>query len=486
MKARTRFAPSPTGYIHVGNVRSALYPYLIAKQTKGDFVLRIEDTDQARFVDGAEELILGTLKWLGLDWDEGPQISGGEKGDFGPYHQTQRKDHYLKWAQKMIDLGLAYADPYSPEEVQEFRELAKSQKRAFLFREYRPENPPEWELGKYPLRFKVPEVKRYVWQDAVMGELSAGPEALDDFILIKTDGLPTYNFAHIIDDFEMKITHVIRGAEYIASTPKYLSLYEALEIKPPVLAHVPHILAPTGNKKLGKRDGAKSVNEYKKEGILPEAMLNFLAQLGWNDGTEQDIFTKEELIEKFSLSRVQKSGARFDEQRLIWLNGQWIRRLELDDLFKRVDDFWGEAGKLADQVKKKEVLAIVQDRLKTLTDLPVASEYFFTRPEVNLTLFGQNKQMKKLESSEKINLLEQIFEKFSDINSENWERENLQNSLNDLLEITGQKPGILFQLLRISITFSPFSPNLNDTLAVLGKEESLERIKETIMALKNS
>ena len=289
MKARTRFAPSPTGYIHVGNVRSALYPYLIAKQTGGDFILRIEDTDQARFVEGAEDLIIETLQWLGLNWQEGP-VRGGvtENGDFGPYHQTARRDIYLKWAEKMISEGLAYADPYTPKQVQAFRDQAKAEKQAFLYREHRPENPPEWQLGM-PLRFKTPEIKRYTWNDAVMGELSAGPEALDDFILIKADGLPTYNFAHIIDDFEMKVTHVIRGAEYVASTPKYLSLYEALNIAPPILAHVPHILAPSGNKKLGKRDGAKSVSEYRDDGILPEAMLNFLAQLGWNDGTEKEL-----------------------------------------------------------------------------------------------------------------------------------------------------------------------------------------------------
>ena len=299
MTTRTRFAPSPTGYIHVGNVRSALYPYLIAKQTDGKFILRIEDTDKQRFVADAEKLILETLTWLGLNWDEGPTGAkpGEEIGSYGPYHQTDRQEIYLNWAKKMIEKGLAYADPYTPEEVNAFRQKAKDEKRAFLYRDHRPQNPPEWSLGM-PLRFKTPQIKRYTWHDAVMGELSAGPEALDDFIIIKTDGLPTYNFAHIIDDYEMKITHVIRGAEYIASTPKYLSLYEALEIEPPILAHVPHILAPAGNKKLGKRDGAKSVSEYRDEGILPEAMLNFLAQLGWNDGTEQDIFTKEELIKK--------------------------------------------------------------------------------------------------------------------------------------------------------------------------------------------
>lgn len=479
MKARTRFAPSPTGYIHVGNVRSALYPYLIAKQTGGDFILRIEDTDQARFVDGAEDLILDTLKWLGLDWDEGPVYNekNQEKGDFGPYHQTQRREKYLEWAQKMIEKGLAYADPYSPEEVEEFRKKAKSEKRAFLYRNHRPENPPEWKLGM-PLRFKTPEIKRYSWNDAVMGELSAGPEALDDFILIKADGLPTYNFAHIVDDFEMKVTHVIRGSEYVASTPKYLSLYEALEIQPPILAHLPHILAPEGNKKLGKRDGAKSVSEYRADGILPEAMLNFLAQLGWNDGTEQEIFAKEELIEKFSLDRVQKSGARFDEQRLLWLNGQWIRKISLEDLFERVQYFWGENAQNANEEYKREVLGLVFDRLKTLKDLPLASEYFFAEQDVDLEMISKNKQLKKLEKSQIMELLNLVISELELL--EEWNDDKIQELLNRLLKKTGQKPGILFQIIRISLTWAPFSPALNQTLRAIGKDESIKRLKNSL------
>ena len=474
MTTRTRFAPSPTGYIHVGNVRTALYTYLVARKHQGDFILRIEDTDQARFVDGAEELILKTLNWLGLDWDEGPNLNSAEEvGNFGPYHQTDRREIYLKWAKKMIDKGLAYADPYTPEQVQAFRDQAKAEKRAFLYRDHRPENPPEWQLGM-PLRFKVPEIKRYSWQDAVMGELSAGPEALDDFILIKADGLPTYNFAHIIDDFEMKITHVIRGSEYIASTPKYLSLYEALKIEPPILAHVPHIMAPTGNKKLGKRDGAKSVTEYQKEGILPEAMLNFLAQLGWNDGTEQEIFSKEELIEKFSLDRVQKSGARFDEQRLIWLNGQWIRSIDLDDLYNRCEAFWGEESKNAEESYKKQVLSLAQDRLKTLQDLPKLTNYFFTEPEIDEELINCNKQLRKLTEEERQNLLSIVRQELAKITD--WTPESIQSCLNELLETTGQKPGILFSLVRIVTTWAQFSPQLNDTLALIGQEKTLQRI----------
>ena len=466
---RTRFAPSPTGYIHVGNVRSALFPYLLARQQQGSFILRIEDTDQARFVEGSTDLILDTLEWLGLDWDEGPR----KGGEYGPYIQSERRDHYRKWAQKLIDKGLAYADPYTAEEVQAFREEAKALKKPFLYRDHRPENPPVWD-GTQALRFKVTDIKRYTWNDPVMGELSAGPEVLDDFILIKADGLPTYNFAHIVDDAEMEITHVIRGLEYISSIPRYLSLYQALDLAPPVLACLPHIMAPDGKKKLGKRDGAKSVQEYRTDGILPEAMINFLASMGWNDGTEQEIFTHDELIEKFSLDRVQRSGARFDEQRLLWMNGQWIRRLTLDDLFTRVAAYWPESARDTDESYKKQVLALVQDRLKTLAELPMMSKYFFEEPTRNDELIASNKQLKKLSSDEISHLLEIVKTEFEKLDT--WTPESIQERLNQLLEITGQKPGVLFSLIRIVTTWAPFSPQLNDTLALLGKETTLARL----------
>lgn len=469
MTVRTRFAPSPTGYIHVGNVRAALFPYLLAKQQGGKFVLRIEDTDQARFVEGATDLILDTLEWLGMDWDEGPR----KGGDFGPYVQTERRDHYKQWAQKLIDKGLAYADPYTPEQVQSFREEAIANKKPFLYRDYRPENPPEWD-GTQPLRFKVVEPKRYTWNDPIMGELSAGPEALDDFILIKADGLPTYNFAHIVDDAEMQITHVIRGVEYVSSIPRYLSLYEALELEVPVLACTPHIMAPDGKKKLGKRDGAKSATDYRTDGILPEAMLNFLAGLGWNDGTEQEIFSKDELIEKFSLERVQRSGARFDEQRLLWMNGQWIRRLSLDDLYTRIAPYWPITAASASDDYKKQVLSLVQDRLKTLSELASMTKYFFEEPETNLELITSNKQLKKLSNDEIINLLNSVKNALESMTE--WTPEALQDCLNQLLETTGQKPGTLFSLIRVVTTWAPFSPQLNDTLALLGKETTLARI----------
>lgn len=471
-KAITRFAPSPTGYIHIGNVRSAIYPYLTAKQSGGKMILRIEDTDQARYVEGATELIEDTLKWLGLDWDEGP-IVGGENG---PYFQTERKEHYIEWAKKLIAAGRAYADPTTPEQVEAYRKECTEKKIPFLYRNFRPENTPEWELGM-PLRFKT-EPKNYSWHDEVMGDMQTGPEVLDDIILIKRDGLPTYNFAHIVDDAEMGVTHIMRGVEYLSSTPNYLAIYEALGLKPPKLVSLPHILAPQGNKKLGKRDGAKSVTEYRDDGVLPEAMLNYLACLGWNDGTEQEIYTKEELIEKFSIEKIQTSGARYDEVKLLWMNGQWIRRIAdeqgIDELYVRTVGFWPEIAEKTSDDYKKQVLGIIYDRLKTLSDLKTMTNYFFEDPEIDLKMITDNKFLKKFSEAEIEDLLKKSIAKLSEVTE--WNADNLQNALNDLLTETEKKPAELFSLIRLGLSFAPFSPALNLTLEVLGREASLARL----------
>lgn len=468
---KTRFAPSPTGFLHVGNVRSALFPWLVARHAGGTFVLRIEDTDQAREVAGAVDVITETLSWLGIDWDEGI----GKGGDHGPYIQSERIAAYHEWARKLVASGRAYADVRSPEELQALREDAKQQKKPFLAREYRPENPPIWEIGM-PLRFKS-EPQAYKWHDAVMGDLSAGPEAVDDFIIIKSDGLPTYNFAHIVDDYDMQITHVIRGLEYIASVPKYLNLYEALNIPVPVLAHVPHIMNEQGNKKLSKRDGAKSILDYRIEGFLPEAMMNFLASMGWNDGTEQETFTLQELIDKFSLERVQRSGARFDERRLLWMNGYHIRSLSLDDLHGRVVGFWPASASGYDDTYKRSVLALTQERLKFFAELPALTAFFFEDLPVQTTLLTENKQLKKLSASEMTSLLEQAYEAIA---ASDGSSSDLTERLNDLLERSGQKPGILFSLIRIATTWAPSSPGLADTIAVLGTQKTLRRLRESI------
>lgn len=463
---KTRFAPSPTGFLHVGGIRTALFAWLVAKQNDGEFILRLEDTDKKREVKGAGEHIVTSLESLGIRIDK------------GPIKQSERLDLYIQWADKLIRAGRAYADPYSQAEVEGFRQAAKDQKIPFLYRDYRPDNPPKWD-GSTPLRFKS-DPKNYSWKDEVMGNISTGPEVIDDFVLIKSDGYPTYNFAHIVDDADMEITHVIRGQEFLASVPNYLNLYEALEIKPPIMATMPHIMGPDGKKKLSKRDGAKDVLDYLREGYLPEAMVSFIATLGWNDGTTQEVFTTKELIKKFSLDRVQKSGARFDEQRLAWVNGHFIREMNIDELYKLAEGYWPKSSAKFDNKYKKNVLKLVQERLKYLNELGELTEFFFKDLPISPELITTHKQLKKCE---RINLSQMLEKTLKMLEGSNFTPEDLQDKLNQLLEQTGQKPAVLFSLIRIATTQAPSSPGLADTMAVLGKETTLKRIKSQLGSL---
>ncbi len=473
---RTRFAPSPTGFLHVGGIRTALFAWLIAKQSNGQFILRLEDTDKNREVDGSGDHIIESLKWLGIEWNEGPDVGG----QFAPYLQSERLDIYKTWARKLITTGHAYADPYTSEEVQAFRDEARANKQPFLYRNHRPENPPAWD-GSQPLRFKS-DPKAYSWNDAVMGDLSTGPEVIDDFILIKSDGYPTYNFAHIIDDMLMEISHVIRGQEFLASTPNYLNLYEALDIERPILATMPHVLGDSGSKKLSKRDGAKDILEYREEGYLPDTMVNFLATLGWNDGTEQEVFSVNELIEKFSLEKVQKSGARFDEKRLLWLNGAHIRELSLDDLYDKASNYWPNEAADYPHDYKKQSLALVQERLKFFAELPELTRFFFTDLPVNPELLSNNKQLKKLSKEELVTLLTKAE---TSLQASDFAIQDLTDRLNALLEETQQKPAVLFSLIRVATTQASASPGLAETMHVLGKEVSMRRITQQLKALGN-
>lgn len=489
---KTRFAPSPTGYIHIGNVRSAIYPYLLAKQQGGKFVLRIEDTDQARYVGGATELIEDTLKWLGLDWDEGPIVGGPNE----PYFQSERREIYQRYALKLLESGRAYFDPTPPEKIAEYRQIAEKNHEPYLYRNFRPKletasNSQSWSEG-IPLRFKSAPKERS-WHDEVMGDLHAGPEVQDDIILIKKDGLPTYNFAHIVDDFEMGITIIMRGVEYLSSMPNYLAIYEALGIDPPKFVSLPHILAPTGNKKLGKRDGAKSVTEYRDDGILPETMLNYLACLGWNDGSEQEIYSKDELIQKFSLDRIQSSGARYDEAKLLWMNGKWLRKLVeeqgIDAVLPRTKGFWPEkinpdptdkSSSTEDSLNeyKKRIFAIIYDRLKSLSDLREMTTYFFEDPKIDENMLKSNKFLKKMPREAQIRALDASIVKLGSLGS--WDETSLQEALNRLKDDLSEKPAQLFSLIRIAISFAPFTPALNETLAVLGRETTLRRLKNLL------
>lgn len=474
---RTRFAPSPTGYLHVGGVRTALFAWLLAKQNKGDFILRLEDTDQTREIAGADEHLMECLKTLGLTYTEGPDIGG----KYEPYRQSERLEIYKKWALGLIEKGRAYVDPYTPQEVQTFREQAQAEKKAFLYRHHRPEKPDtNWD-GTKPLRFKSAP-KAYDWSDAVMGRMHAGQEVVDDFIIMKSDGFPTYNFAHIVDDAEMKITHIIRGQEFLASTPNYLNLYEALDVTPPIIASVPPIMNEAGNKKLSKRDGAKDSLEYIKEGIPIPAFINFIASLGWNDGTEQEIFSIAELIEKFSLERVQNSGARFDERRLLWVSGSHIRSMDIDDLYEETTAFWPQSSAEDSEEYKKSILKLIQERLKFYGEIPELTSFFFQDLPVDESLISTNKQLGKIGREEIKSLLSTCREGLN--TTEDWTAPAIQTRLNDLLETTGQKPGILFSLVRIATTQAPASPALADTLQLLGKERSLNRIDTQLDSLR--
>ena len=324
-------------------------------------------------------------------------------GPHAPYLQSERLDLYKKYAQILIDKGLAYPDPYTKKEVNEFREKAELEKKPFLYREHRPALPslggPEkfdvWDETK-PLRFKVSEIKSYKWNDLVYGDLSAGPEALDDFILIKSDGYPTYNFAHIVDDIEMGVTHVMRGQEFISSVPKFLSLYEALDLKPPLFATLPPIMGSDGNKKLSKRDGAKDILEYKNEGYLPEAMINFLALLGWNPGDDREIFNTDELINIFDIARVGHSGAQWNNEKLNWMNKEHIKKLSFEELKKNIFEY------LPNELKIEKLVPIITERISKWGDIGGIIErgelnYFYKQPE-----YSKEKLLYKNTFSEKI------------------------------------------------------------------------------------
>ncbi len=468
-KVVTRFAPSPTGFMHVGGIRTALYAYLWAKKNNGTFILRIEDTDKEREVSGSIEHIVESLKWLKINWDEGPDVGGPHAS----YLQSERLDLYKKYANILIEKGLAYPDSYTEEEVGEFREKAELEKRAFLYREHRPETFGIWD-GTKPLRFKVPEIKSYKWHDLVYGDLSAGPEALDDFILIKSDGYPTYNFAHIIDDLEMGVTHVMRGQEFIASTPKFLSIYEALEIKPPFFATLPPIMAKDGKKKLGKRDGAKDVLEYRNEGYLESAMVNFLALLGWNPGDDREIFSMDELIKVFDISRIGHSGAQMSDEKLDWINKEHIKKLSVDDLEKNIFTY------LPENLQIKKIVPIITERISKFSDIKEMLargelDFFFKAPE-----YSKEKLIFKDTPIENITTnLQNVVNELTKIPETEFTKENIKNVLMAMAEKLPSK-GELLHPVRFALSGLDKSPDPFTIAEILGKNETLSRLQKAI------
>ncbi len=467
-KIVTRFAPSPTGYMHVGGVRTALYAWAYARKNNGRFILRIEDTDKEREVEGSIPHIIESLQWLGITWDEGVDIGGPH----APYLQSKRLAMYNKYAQLLIEKGYAYPDPYSEEEITLLRKKAEEEKKTFLYRDHRPETFEAWD-GAKPLRFKIPEIKSYKWNDAVRGELSAGPEALDDFIIIKSDGYPTYNFAHIIDDLEMGVTHIMRADEFIASTPKFLALYDALGITPPVLVTLPPILAPDGNKKLGKRDGAKDILEYREEGYLPDAMVNFLAFLGWNPGGEQEIMTPKEIVDNFSLERIHKAGAMMNTDKLSWMNKEHIKLQSRDEQLRAIRPYCKE---FSDDLIER-LLPTLIDRISVYGELAslITTEFHFFVEKPNFNTSSLNRIIwKDSDLSEAKRHLTEVGHllEHADFSSP----DAVKITLMPYAEENGR--GNVLWPLRMSLSGQEKSVDPFTICYVLGKDESIGRIRE--------
>jgi glutamyl-tRNA synthetase len=481
---RVRFAPSPTGRPHVGNIRTAMFNWLFARHTGGKFVLRIEDTDVARKVEGAVEAIMEGLKWLGLDWDEGPGVGG----DYGPYFQSERLDLYRLASEKLVAQGDAYYCYCSTERLEQMRAEQTAKKLPPGYdRCCRDLSPADREKkaagGTVPVvRFKVPLQGHLKFRDQIYGDVEFDLGIIDDFVLLKSDGYPTYHLASVVDDHAMEITHVIRAEEWISSTPRHLMLYRALGYEPPVYIHHPMILGPD-RAKLSKRHGAVSILEYRDQGYLPETMFNFLALIGWSLDDKTEIMSRQQLIDGFALERIGKTGAIFNKEKLDWMNGAYIRTLSADDFLRRALTFL-EAG-LPPEVKRpldkdivRRMLPLIQERARTLTEIASLSGFFFLdRLEYETGLLTGDKMTPELA----IKALTAAKQRVSELSS--FDHDSLEAALRPLAAELGLKTGQLFGTLRIATTGRTAAPPLFQTMAVLGKERSLERIEAALARL---
>ena len=461
---RVRFAPSPTGFLHIGGVRTALFNYLFAKANKGQFVLRLEDTDRERFVEDGVEQIIQSLDWLGLHPDEGVWYEE-KPGAHGPYIQSQRLNHYREYAEKLIEQGKAYKSYTTAEQLESLREHARIAKKPFVYKKSM--EPSSHDDIEAPIRLLVPEGTT-LWHDEVRGDFKSDNMLIDDFIIMKADGFPTYNFANVIDDHLMQISHVIRGDEFISSTAKHAMLYDLLGFDRPAWVHLAPILGPDGKKKLSKRDGDVNVLEYKSKGYLPEAVLNFLALLGWNDGTTQEIFSSDELIKKFGLDRVQKSPAVFDVTRLDWMNGEYIRtKLSDEELIEsikpHVPNEW-----TSDMSYFKKVLDLDKERIKRFDEASYIMEIFFETPKVDPQLLYQKDDQATVQM-----WIKRVIE---DISAIDFNHDAVENCLRSLCDKLAVSPSRLFSALRVGLTGRTKAPGLFDIFITLGKEESLNRL----------
>ena len=502
-RVRVRFAPSPTGPLHIGGVKTALLNYLFAKKNKGDFILRIEDTDQSRFVPGAEEYIDEALEWLGLIPDEG--IKQG--GSFGPYRQSERKEIYRKYADELVNTGWAYFAFDTPEELEKLRTEAEKKNETFSYdSSIRERLNNSLVLGEdktnqkikagepYVIRFHMPENIEIQARDIIRGEIRFNTSTLDDKVIFKSDGLPTYHLANVVDDHLMEITHLIRGEEWLPSLPLHIMLYKAFnwESEMPQFAHQSLILKPSGQGKLSKRDGDqlgfpvfpiewRSPNGdistgYRESGYFPEAVVNILAMLGWNPGTEQEVFTMQELIEAISLERVTKAGARFDPEKARWFNQQHLQRKSNGELAKMFNPILLEKGIKRDMDYIEKVVALVKERAVFVNDLWEQSSFFFLPPES-----FDEKACKKFWKEDAPRLVTECLEIFK--KAESFSAPDLEESIKSYIEGNNLGFGKVMNPLRLTIVGASMGPRLFDIMEMIGKDETVKRIQRALSIL---
>ena len=484
---RVRFAPSPTGMLHIGGARTAIYNWAYARSQGGKFILRIEDTDRERSTDENTQIILRALSWLGLDWDEGPQVGG----EFGPYFQTERMDTYKVALKKLINEGCAYPCFCTKEQLDEKREIAEKEHGGYggydgtcrkLSKE---EATRRIEAGEpHVWRLKVPENHGPIcFNDEVYGQMEFPCDVMDDLILVRTDGMPTYNFAVVCDDANMKISHVVRGDDHLSNTPRQILIYEALGFEVPTFAHLPMILGSDG-KKLSKRHGATNVEEYRDAGYLSDVMVNFLALLGWSLDGETTIIPRDVLTKEFSLSRINKKDCIFDETKLDWMNGAYIREMD-EDAWASVALPWIKKTKGADNSHievdldfAKQVCPLVIERMSRFNELPEKLEYLFWDNEVFFDEKSVNKVLKK-EGSQADVALKIALQVLEDESNE-WDFDFLQSKVRSLGEEAGLKPKLIFQPIRVAVTGNMVSPPLFESIVLMKREDVVARIKKCL------
>lgn len=489
---RVRIAPSPTGPLHIGTARTALFNFLFARHHGGAFVLRLEDTDVARSSIAYEKDILDGLHWLGLRWDEGPDVAGGaDVGPYSPYRQSRRLDHYRAAAERLLAADAAYPCYCTPEELEAERRAREAAKLPPRYggrcARLSPEERRAFEAaGRRPaIRFRVP-AGVVAWDDLVRGRVEIETDNLGgDFVIVRADGSPLYHFSVVVDDAEMAISHVIRGEDHISNTPKHILLFRALGHPEPAFGHLPLILNPDRSK-MSKRKSQTAVSAYIAEGFVPEAMVNYLALLGWSSGTEEEIFSLDELVARFDLDKVQKGGAVFDRERLLWLNGAWIRRLAVDDLVDRLLPFLERArdeGRI-DRCPTGDELAalmpVVQERLPTLAAVvDLVGFLFVDELDVEPALLVP----KRWDPATTVRALRAARRRIAELGAVSFEADELEPALRFLAEEEGWKAGDLFMAIRVAVTGRTATPPLFDTLVALGFERTLERLDRATDAL---